>query len=87
MLGVIFGGWEIIAILFSLFLLPLCLLSFVFWIWMLIDCIKNDRISETAKIAWVLVIVLTHFLGALIYFFAGRGRPANPVPPTLPRAS
>lgn len=84
MLGMFFGGGEIILILLSLFLIPLCLLSFVFWIWMLIDCIKNERISESTKIAWVLVIVLTHFLGALIYFFAGRDGHRNlPAPPMV----
>lgn len=83
MLGAFFGGWEIILILLGLFLVPLCVLAFIFWIWMLIDCIKNERISESAKIAWVLVIVLTHFLGAIIYFFAGRAGTRNvPAPPT-----
>jgi len=84
MLGAFFGGWEIILMLMALFLIPLGLLSFVFWIWMLIDCIKNEGISENAKIAWVLVIVLTHFLGAIIYFFAGRNARKNlPAPPMV----
>jgi Phospholipase_D-nuclease N-terminal len=45
---------------------------FIFWIWMLIDCIKNDRLSSTEKIVWVLVIVFLHAMGALIYLLAGR---------------
>ena len=52
----------------------LTVLSFVFWIWMLIDCIKNPNIGGNEKIAWTLVIALTHFIGALVYFFAGRMR-------------
>ena len=70
------GGGEIILILMMLFILPLILLGFVFWIWMLIDSIKNERLKEGEKIAWVLVIALTHLLGAIIYFFAGRSRRA-----------
>jgi hypothetical protein len=70
------GGGEIILILAMLLLLPLALLSFVFWIWMLIDAIKSERLQNGEKVAWVLVIALTHFLGAVIYFFAGRSRKA-----------
>lgn len=66
------GGGEILLLLFSIFLIPLGLLATAFWIWMLIDSIKNENINGNEKIAWVLVIALTHFLGAVIYFFAGR---------------
>jgi hypothetical protein len=62
------------GILFVLFFIALGLLAFVFWIWMLIDAIKNPGLSGTERIVWVLVIVFLHFLGALIYFFAGRSR-------------
>ena len=48
------------------------LLLFVFWIWMLIDAIKNRWLTSTERIVWVLVIVFLHWLGAVIYFFAGR---------------
>ena len=65
------GIGELFAMLF---LLPLCLLSFAFWIWMLIHAIKNDGLSDTEKLIWVIVIVFTHFIGALIYFFVGRPR-------------
>ncbi|MDB6124429.1 MAG: hypothetical protein JWQ71_3422 [Pedosphaera sp.] len=68
------GGGEIILILFLSILLPLTLLAFAFWIWMLIDSIKNERLKDGEKVAWVLVIALTHLLGAVIYFFAGRSR-------------
>lgn len=47
---------------------------FVFWIWMLVDCIKNERLNQTEKIVWVLVIIFLHFLGALIYLLAGRNK-------------
>ena len=44
----------------------------VFWIVMLVDAIRRDFSDSTAKIIWVLVIVFTHLLGALIYYFVGR---------------
>jgi hypothetical protein len=64
------GGLEVLLLvgvvgLFSL----LCL---AFWIWMLIDCIRNRGLSDNERIVWVLVIVFTHAIGALIYLLAGR---------------
>jgi Phospholipase_D-nuclease N-terminal len=61
MLGGIIGGWEIILLFFL-----------IFWVVMLIDCIKNKSLTGNEKIVWVLVIALTNWLGALIYFFVGR---------------
>ena len=63
---------------FWLFLLLLAVGAFVFWIWMLIDCIKNENISSNERVVWVLVIAFTHWVGALIYFFAGRNRRKAP---------
>jgi len=43
-----------------------------FWIWMLIDLIKNQ---EKDKVVWILVLIFTGILGAIVYFFvAKRGR-------------
>ncbi len=52
----------------------LYLLAFIFWIWMLIDCLQNQRLQGTEKIVWVLVIIFVPTIGAIIYFFAGRKR-------------
>jgi hypothetical protein len=62
------------SIVFFLLTAALTVLAFVFWIWMLIDCVKNPGLPSGEKVVWVIVIALTHFLGALIYFFAGRPR-------------
>jgi len=66
---------------FGLFLLPLVLLAFVFWLWMLVHAITNSGVGDGEKIAWVLVILFLHFLGALIYFIVGRpkGMTSRPV--------
>lgn len=66
------GFLGITGALFTMFVLPLGLLSFVFWIWMLVHAIQNGGLSDTEKIIWVIVVVFTHFVGALIYFFVGR---------------
>ena len=49
------------------------IITTIFWLWMLIDCITNTAINGTEKIIWVLVVIFTHFIGALLYFFIARG--------------
>lgn len=78
-----FGVIELIFLpLLLLFLIPLGLAAFAFWIWMLIHAAQNKGLSEGEKVAWVLIIVLVHFLGALIYFFVGRPKAKRPPPAT-----
>jgi hypothetical protein len=44
----------------------------VLWIWTLIDCIKNESIEGNERIVWVVVIAVTHWIGALIYLIVRR---------------
>lgn len=53
-----------------LFLGVIAFLAFVFWVWMLVDCLNNIEPVGNEKIVWILVIILTTGLGALIYFFS-----------------
>ena len=71
------GGFEALLILC---LLPLGLLSLGFWIWMLIDAAQNRGLDQNERIIWVIVVALLHFIGALIYFFAGRPKRRLAVP-------
>jgi hypothetical protein len=87
MLAGMIGGWEIVMVGLVLGVMTLGLALFGFWVWMLVDCVRNQSISGNERVVWVLVIVLTHFLGALIYFFAGRTSRAHAQPPPLPHAS
>jgi len=48
------------------------ILGTVFWIWMLIDCATKESSQGNDKIVWIIVIALTHFIGALIYFLVRR---------------
>ena len=59
----IFGG---IALLFGI---VLSIAAFVFWILMLVDSINRKFKKRDERIIWVLVIVFTHIIGALIYYF------------------
>ena len=58
----IFLGVGLLVLLAAAFL-------FVFWIWMLIDCLKRDFKKDVEKIVWVLVIIFLQLLGAIIYYF------------------
>jgi Phospholipase_D-nuclease N-terminal len=75
------GGFEfILALAVILILLPLGLALLAFWIWMLISAIQNKGLTEGEKIAWVLVIVFLHWLGALLYLFIGHPKRHTPLP-------
>jgi Phospholipase_D-nuclease N-terminal len=41
------------------------------WIAALVSCLKNES-SDNTKIVWVLVILLTHCLGGVLYFLVRR---------------
>jgi len=68
------------AALFFLFLLVglIGILGSVFWVWMIVDCINNKRLSSDSKAVWVLIIIFTHFIGALCYLLFGRPRQQSP---------
>ncbi len=46
--------------------------AFILWLWMLIDCATKEPSDGNDKIIWILVIVLTHWIGALIYLIFRR---------------
>lgn len=48
------------------------LVSTVFWVWMLVDCAMNESSEGNDKIIWILIIIFTHWIGALIYILARR---------------
>jgi hypothetical protein len=67
--------------------------SFVVWIWALVDAIQvpdDSMYRSGTKLVWVLVIVLTQVIGAIIYFAigkpSGRAAPSGPPPPPPPAA-
>ena len=55
-------------------LMGLALLAIGFWIWMLVECATKESSVGNDKLIWVLIILLTHLLGALLYCFIRRPR-------------
>jgi hypothetical protein len=42
------------------------------WIWALVDAIRNPALDNTTRLIWVLVILFTQLIGAVIYLVIGR---------------
>jgi len=58
--------------LFFLFFGVLGVGGTILWVWMLIDCATKEPSEGNDKIIWMLVILFTHLIGALIYYFVRR---------------
>ena len=62
-----FAGMMAAQLLLMAILSLISLGLFAFWLVVLIDCIKNEPAEGNDKVVWILVIVLLHALGALLY--------------------
>ena len=49
-------------------------LFILFWLWMLIDAIKNRGLGDGERVVWVLVIIFLPVLGPILYFLLGKGK-------------
>lgn len=63
------AGWGIGMFLITV---VLAIAAVVLWVWALVDAIRNPALDDTMRIVWVLVIVFTGFIGAIIYLLIGR---------------
>ncbi len=57
--------------LFGMVLFLIVISLNIFWLWMLIDCAVKEP-SVTGKLAWILIILFTNVIGALIYYVIRR---------------
>jgi len=48
------------------------LLLIIFWLWALIDILRNDFEDNFIKLIWLLVVFFLSILGALLYYFIGQ---------------
>ena len=48
--------------------------ALAFWIWMLVDCIKHESNEGNERVVWVIVIIATKLVGAIVYYFARRSK-------------
>jgi len=44
----------------------------IIWIWALIDCAKNEPSVGNEKLIWILIILFTHLIGAMLYLLIRR---------------
>jgi hypothetical protein len=72
MIGSIVG--SMVGLLVLLLGAALSLAGFAFWLWMLINAIKNKGLSDGERIVWVLVIIFLPFIGSIIYFIIARAK-------------
>ncbi|QDT45740.1 hypothetical protein Pan241w_58680 [Gimesia alba] len=64
--------FSIFSLIFGLLSVVIGILATIFWIWMLIDCLKNEPSVGNDKIIWALVIVFLSYLGAILYYLVRR---------------
>jgi len=60
------------AEIFFLLVAVLGIAASVFWVWMIIDCATNEPAEGNDKLVWILIIVFTQRIGALIYYLVRR---------------
>jgi uncharacterized membrane protein len=73
-------GSTVILVFLTFVFLTVALASFVLWIWALVDVVKvpdDSKFRAGSKLIWVLVIVFTGVVGAIIYLAVGRPSPGS----------
>jgi hypothetical protein len=63
-----FGIGEVFILLFA----AVVLAASVFWVLMIIECATKEPAEGNDKLIWILIIIFTHWIGALIYYFIRR---------------
>jgi len=61
-----------IGALIALLFLVVMLAASVFWVYMIIECATKEPAGGNDKLMWILIIIFTHWVGALIYYFVRR---------------
>ena len=88
--GAIYAIFVGAIFLFYCLIIIFALVSFVFWIWMLIDALSRKNYdTENERLLWCLVVFLGHWIGAVIYYFIVKKKkevvlPAEESTPTKP---
>ena len=56
----------------SIAVIIIAVFLFMFWIYMVADCVERNFKKRTHKLLWLLLIVLLQAMGAFIYWIAVR---------------
>jgi prolipoprotein diacylglyceryltransferase len=65
--------WLGLGLMFFIF--AVSALSFIFWIFMLVNCAKRNFKNDNDRIVWLLIIILLGIIGAIVYYFAVESNP------------
>ena len=65
----LFAGLIVFIWLLGLLMMIAGIAALLFWIMMIVDVAKREFKKQNDKIAWVLVVVLAGFIGAVVYYF------------------
>ncbi|MBW2964616.1 PLDc N-terminal domain-containing protein [Candidatus Woesearchaeota archaeon] len=72
-LGAIFILSFVGILVFWFIILILVFTGIIFWLWMFIDCLVREEFEgPNDKIVWIVVLLFTSLLGAVLYFFLVR---------------
>lgn len=68
------GLFVLVPCCFFIFMFGIGVVGTAFWVWMLVDCAKNEPSDDKSndKVVWILLIILTHLVGAMVYYFVRR---------------
>jgi Phospholipase_D-nuclease N-terminal len=66
-----FGVAGIMGLSFLMMISLIMVAAFVFWIWVLIDILKNE-FTGSNKLIWLLAVIMVPLIGMLLYWFIGR---------------
>ena len=61
-----------IAETFTVLFTALVLGAIVFWVFMIVECATKEPAEGNDKLIWILIIIFTGWIGALIYYFVRR---------------
>ncbi|MGM5481734.1 MAG: PspC domain-containing protein, partial [Nanobdellota archaeon] len=61
--------WTMFTFSFSFILLMIA--GLIVWIWAIVDCLRSD-LPDGDKIVWILILILLHVLGAIVYLIVAK---------------
>lgn len=64
--------YSVLPLLLFILLLVVSLVGVAFWLWTMVDCAMNEPSEGSNKLVWILIILFTGWIGALVYFFVRR---------------
>ena len=65
-------GVGVVELLLLLVILVVGIGGLILWILMLVECATKEPSEGNTKLVWILIIVLTGWIGALIYLIVRR---------------